>query len=254
MNSKSHGFIVKTFFFVSIICSVFGATLAADVEADLGVGSAYVWRGMVLNDELVMQPSLTVVAGNFSFNVWGNFDLTDRDGAAVDSGNFSEVDLTISWTHSFDKVALDIGVINYMFPNAGLTNSDTTELYVSASLDVVLEPSLTIYYDIDSIDGYYASLGIGHTFAVSDKTEIGLSGSYAFADSGFRDGYFGVDSSGAVDLAAGINVSVAINDAVGFSVGVVHSTLSDSDIEIAAAAIYADDSDTTLSTGFSFGW
>ena len=56
------------------------ATLALDGRVDLSVQSAYIWRGMVLNDEPVFQPSVTVWSGGFSASVWGNVNMTADNG------------------------------------------------------------------------------------------------------------------------------------------------------------------------------
>lgn len=58
-----------------------GAAGAAEVAAGGDLYSAYVWRGITLNDGLVAQPSMDVSVGGFNFNVWGNFDIDDYDDA-----------------------------------------------------------------------------------------------------------------------------------------------------------------------------
>ena len=52
------------------------STLSASI--DLPILSAYVWRGQVLNDEGVVQPSATISKGGFSLNYWQNFALTEH--------------------------------------------------------------------------------------------------------------------------------------------------------------------------------
>ena len=66
-----------------------GQAAAATATATLAANSAYVWRGLTFNDGLVLQPSMDVRQGGFAFNVWGNLDLDDYNGA-VDDGE--EVD------------------------------------------------------------------------------------------------------------------------------------------------------------------
>jgi hypothetical protein len=62
---------------------------------DVPVLSAYVWRGQVLVDDPVVQPTFTVAKGGFSINWWGNFNLDDN--ATGDDFEFSEHDITLSY-------------------------------------------------------------------------------------------------------------------------------------------------------------
>ena len=88
---------------------------AATTTAALDTNSAYVWRGLTFNDGLVLQPSLDVSTGGFAVNVWGNLDIDDYNGA-VDDGEFSEVDLTASYTWKLGPVDASLGAIEYLFP------------------------------------------------------------------------------------------------------------------------------------------
>lgn len=232
-------------------CAMIGSAQAADVEAELGVYSAYVWRGLIVNDEAVLQPSLTVGAGNFSINVWGNFDLTDSLG---DSAQFSEIELTISYAHKVGSALFEAGVVNYMFPNLAteVPDTDTTEVYFSAAFDVILEPSVTFYYDVDVIEGHYLIFGIGHTFKINEKTNLGMEATYGFGGSSYVDGYFGVDDSGPIDLGLGVFLRYSINDAVGFSAGVHYMSLMGSALKESVGDEYG--TKTTFSTVFTFMW
>ncbi|MCK4379240.1 MAG: hypothetical protein KAW01_07850, partial [Deltaproteobacteria bacterium] len=119
---------------------------AVSLDAEALIISKYVWRGLEVNEDFVLQPSITTAYGGFSFNVWGNMDLTnfgeDECVYTADcddrSGQFTEVDLTIDYTYSWEKFSLSAGVINYLFPNWD-GSEDTFELYLSGSVDVLLQ-------------------------------------------------------------------------------------------------------------------
>ena len=89
-----------------------GQAAAATATATLATNSAYVWRGLTFNDGLVLQPSLDVSTGGFAVNVWGNLDIDDYNGA-VDDGEFSEVDLTASYTWKLGPVDASLGAIEH---------------------------------------------------------------------------------------------------------------------------------------------
>jgi len=44
----------------------------------------YIWRGFLLDDDPVFQPSFTVSATGFAVSGWGNFDLDDEDALMSD--------------------------------------------------------------------------------------------------------------------------------------------------------------------------
>lgn len=141
------------------------AAQAADVFLDVPVVSKYVWRGLEANQEAVVQPSLTVALPyGLSFNLWGNMDLTgygEEAGYGNRSGEFTELDLTGSWSYSLSPLTLTGGVISYIFPGIGAT---THELFASVSADVIAKPTLSVYSDVDEVKGSYFLLGLAHSF------------------------------------------------------------------------------------------
>jgi len=86
--------------------SPFTTTFSTDVL------SQYIWRGLAFSkDSAVIQPSITMTYGDWSANVWGNFDTARHsdnpfylfNGSLLgQEGNakWSETDITVSWTHT----------------------------------------------------------------------------------------------------------------------------------------------------------
>jgi hypothetical protein len=143
--------------------------------------SSYVWRGQKLSHGWVVQPSAGITYGGFGANLWANYDSDTR----VDEGNgheghgeFTETDITLNYSHSFDKLSLTGGYIYYALNNV----PDTQELYISAGYDVLLNPTLTVYYDYDEGRGAFIVASIGHSFEVSllkgMNLNLGASASY----------------------------------------------------------------------------
>ncbi|MDE0838926.1 MAG: MltA-interacting MipA family protein, partial [Kiritimatiellae bacterium] len=161
------------------------ATLAAEASLDAAVYSAYDWRGQVLNDEAVLQPSIDVSSDNgLTVNVWGNFDLTDSVG---DSEEFSEVDITVSYDLDLGENALgaQIGLIEYLFPKEDdVADADTREIFVGLSETVgEFDLSLTAYLDIDEVDGAYINAAVEHALSVGEEIGLVAGASVAFATS-----------------------------------------------------------------------
>ena len=150
--------------------------LAVDISVDTAVNSRYIWRGIVLNDHMVFQPGVTVGGNGFSFNVWGNMDLTDDYDHEFE---FNELDYTLSYDWEHSGVAWSVGVISYTFPNTPL--SSTMEAYAGFTLtDVTFSPSATLYYDFDEVEGFYLELGGSHSF--ENGVSLGLVLGYGSED------------------------------------------------------------------------
>ena len=137
------------------------APLAAHAEDAAGKGSfsaafasRYVWRGQILSEGFVAQPTVGITLGGFSANLWSNIDLDnaeeDDDGIVM-----NETDLTLNYTVPVGPVSLTGGFIHYDFDGC-----DTQEIYLTGALAVLLNPSLSLYYDIDEGEGGFAVLAV----------------------------------------------------------------------------------------------
>jgi hypothetical protein len=218
-------------------------------SADVVLDSSYVWRGQVLNDEPVLQPSLTFEQEAWSLTVWANLDLTDRNLAA---GELGEVDLDLSSTFSVAGVPLTLGTIEYLFP--GSSGANTGEVYASIAPDVVLEPALTISYDWDQIEGFYAELSLGHAFALSERTTLDLRAASGWASSDFSGGYFGVDHAGACDGRLAASLEVAVSPELALSAAARYTWFWGSDLGDAAAATYGEQRLLAATLGLSYAF
>lgn len=194
-----------------------GQAAAATATATLAANSAYVWRGLTFNDGLVLQPSMDVRQGGFAFNVWGNLDLDDYNGA-VDDGEFSEVDLTASYTKTLGPVDASLGVIEYLFPGGA---ASTTELFAGLSWGFApgLSAATQFFYDVDQVEDYYLSLGLGYEYSLSETTTLALGGSVGLAGEDFAAFYAGGTDGGFFNytLTAGINYALTEAWTVGAS-------------------------------------
>ena len=194
------------------------------VSADVGVFSQYVWRGYAFSDDsIVIQPSATVSYKGFSMNLWGNLDTDYGDDA-----DFNETDLTFSYDWSYDTVSMGVGYIFY-----GLEGEDSMELYYTIGFDTILAPSITIYRDIDAFKGWYISLGIGHSIALTDEVSLDLSGSVGYYD--LDD----VDYSELHDGTIGASMTFPVNDYISITPSLTYtfglSSEAKDDIELVSA-------------------
>ena len=156
-----------------------------DAEAELPVYSKYVWRGMMNVDDYVLQPSASLSLMGFKAGFWGNVDLTDINEQSM---KFTEVDWTLGWGMSLPFLDFGLGLIYYTFPQ--IDDASTTELYLSAKVNVILSPSLVIYQDLDAIKGGYWDFNIGHDFALGETAKLNLSGGVGLGSQSYMEGYF----------------------------------------------------------------
>ncbi|MFH1782058.1 MAG: TorF family putative porin [Candidatus Omnitrophota bacterium] len=173
------------------------------ISSDIGFFSKYMWRGMKLDDDPVMQPGVYISGYGFEVSVWGNIDM-DSD----DSLTSEEVDYAISYSYSIPEtpVSLSGGFTYYDFPKA---DSASREWFVGVSLDTILSPSLTLYHDFGEEDsgggsGDYLYLGLSHSEPIGDSpVSLDLSGGIGYNEELFING-----EGGHVNLGAGFTIQL----------------------------------------------
>ena len=144
-----------------------------EFSADVAFLSQYVWRGYGLSkDSLVIQPSITAGFKGFALNLWGNLDTNYDDTGS----KWNETDLTFSYGHSFGIVGLEAGYIYYALDGV----DDSKEFYLSAGVDVLLAPTLTVYREIASYKGWYIDLGLSHSFELPHEMSLDLGATFAY--------------------------------------------------------------------------
>ncbi len=205
-----------------------GPVAAADVTLGTDIMSAYVWRGITINDGMVIQPSLDVSYKGFGVNVWSNLDVDDYDGE-FESGEFSEVDFTLSYGYDIDRFSLGVAYAEFLFP--GTSTESTREISATVDIDIFngLYAGLGFFYDIDEIDDFYASAKLGYAAQISDKFGLDFSALCGYAnedwavantgtDNGFHDYLLSATATYTVienlDLSVYLNYADSIDDDV----------------------------------------
>ncbi len=206
----------------AVVLMAASTVFSADATLNMDVNSAYVCRGVTYNDGLVLQPSLDVLKGGFDVNIWGNLDIDDYDGI-LDSGEFSELDLTMTYSRSFDKLSLTGGVIGYVY-SAGGGDKTTAELYGNASYALAdkITLGLAVYYDVDEFkDTCYSMASLAYTQPVGDKVSVtaGAAAGYMaraskYGESGFNEYKLSLKASYALTDTLGLGANINYTDAI----------------------------------------
>lgn len=216
------------------------------VSVDATVLNKYIWRGIPLTDGPVFQPSVTVGFGGLSLNAWMNADLDDVNGNEY---KLNEFDFLAEYSFNLDKVSLTVGLLRYTFPNTDFDS--TTEFYGTISLDSPLNPSVTIYQDIDLVEGTYLS------FAVSES--LPLEGTFHTFDLGATLGYgtedhnlfyYGVNESCMTDLLLSGSFNFVVDENLTLIPQVMFSMFMDDAIK----DNFADDSYFIFGVGASYAF
>jgi uncharacterized protein (TIGR02001 family) len=149
----------------------------AGTSASVAVSSGYLWRGLMISGPA------PAVSGDLYYNhdsgayagIW-----TSSEGFA----NSQETDLNVGFSKSFGDAGIDIGVYEYLYPNAvnsdsedALSDTDASEFYiggkfgpVGAKLFVNTETTDNMYLTIDGSFGKFGA-HIGMTMNEDDAAE-----------------------------------------------------------------------------------
>ncbi|MCK4404067.1 MAG: TorF family putative porin [candidate division Zixibacteria bacterium] len=190
-------------FTVVLVFLLFSSPVFSEVgfQSDVTLVSRYIWRGFdtIANDRPAIQPSITFAFGKSGvwLNLWSAIALADKD--------FVELDLIAGYDKVCSKdITFSAGVGYFTFPNMPHypdKNSTSPEAYTGITLSSPpLTACLTLYYDFNVGDGFYATLSLNQSIPVKSKVlcftfVIGYTTQY-------RD--FGVDP-GFSDICLGIS-------------------------------------------------
>lgn len=237
---KMKGVIVLAVLLIGLVSATAWAS-DADVSAGVDFNSAYVWRGLTFNDGFVVQPYLDVTKGGFGLNVWSNYDVDDYDGA-VESGEFSEVDLTASYGFAIGELDAGIGYIEYLFPAGG---AGTREVYFSLGTGVTeaFSVGFDLYYDFDEVDDFYSALSCSYDIALDDKASLGFGASMGFAG----DEYCADGDAGLFDYSLSASYGYEIDESWSIGLGVTYVAPFDEDKLVDDVNTYG-----TFSIGYAF--
>lgn len=203
MKEHMHPVFILCLFFMPGGESVFaGDKVQFEITTDFF--SKYIWRGQNLDDDPVFQPGLSIGYGGLTAAIWGNLEMTNING---NSGDFSELDYSFDYSadlSGMEGVGYSIGVIYYDFP--GTSVKDTTEVYWGLNLDLLLNPSVTVYHDVDEAEGTYISLGaehsVGKIIELGPNVPVGMDigASLGWGSGSYNRYYWGTDQSKLNDL------------------------------------------------------
>jgi hypothetical protein len=198
--------------------------------ATLDIYSAYIWHGMIMNDEPVLEPDLALTYsfgdyGSVTADAWMNFDTTDNNSQTSFAG-MNEIDYTLQYAVNVGDFSLGIGHIWYTFPAISDTQyyPSTREIFVSAAYnnDIVV-PFIKAYYDYARVDGTYVTVGLRKEMTFDKLTagaEVSLSGaSHPYTEYYYAGGesqYWFTDAQAVIYTKYAITANVFVGARIGW--------------------------------------
>lgn len=203
MKFLSHGI-------VALLLLVLGtpAMAAIEVEGDAYVNfsSMYLWRGYDLSSgDSVMQGGMDLSFKGLTLSYWSNYNL--------DSSTLDETDIVVDY--SFDAselVSISLGHILYSVQGA----DDTSEVYAGVTLNTLLEPTLTAYYDYDEFSGdVFVTAAIGHSIDLQENLSLSIGALASYSDNDVYNALHNAEFSAGLDYT--VIEQVTLSPAMVFS-------------------------------------
>jgi hypothetical protein len=181
--------ISSTFFVVTIS---FGAEEKKDFSGEVSVSalSQYIWRGQELSrHSMVLQPSFTLGYKGFSANIWGNWDSAPYFKG---KSHWNETDYTLSYENEYRLLNYGVGFMHYDM----VDEENSQEVCLKLGLNVLLNPTLTVYKEIEHDLYTYFLFAVSHSIPLSKRLELSLSASAGYLVSDDAVEYPEIDKHG----------------------------------------------------------
>jgi opacity protein-like surface antigen len=175
---------MKKFGIFFVACALCMAAMVSTAKAEVVVSgdvyasmyNKYLFRGVDLSDnKWVSQFGADLSYKGLTLSYWSNLLTHDGNilGAAFESGDISETDITLNYEYSpIELLTFNVGNTFYSLENF----EDTNEIYLKTSVNTLLSPTLSIFYDWDQSKetGLFYSLSVGHTFELMKGLGLNL--------------------------------------------------------------------------------
>ncbi len=200
----------------TIAAGLVASVASAGVSTTFDFASAYVFRGVTLNDGAVFQPGIEASGfgmpeewGGVAFGAWGNYDINDYDGN-VPGSTFTETDWYVSYSlPSFvDGLDLFLGYAEYTY--GGPARDE--ELNFGAGYEVAgVGLGLTLYQGVGGLIGQqtYIEATAGYGMDFTEELSGSIDASVGFIT--YDDSVTGLDD-GFHNYSIGASIGYALSD------------------------------------------
>ena len=173
-------------------------------KVDLNFSSEYIWRGMELNHQFVMQPSARISESGFELEAIGNLDMSSSN---ENRGKFTRWIYRAGLAKRSREGSAAISYIYYDNKNLGF--SKTQEIAMEVEYGYPFFGGGDIYYDFDNADGFYFRSKIGFYGDIGPLRLIPIV-TMGYATGNYQDYYFGVDEDTFLDAVISLKAEFNI--------------------------------------------
>jgi len=173
-------------------------------KVDLNFSSEYIWRGMELNNQFVMQPSARISESGFELEAIGNLDMSSSND---NRGKFTRWIYRAGLAKRTSEGSAAISYIYY--DNKKLGFSKTQEIALEVEYGYPFFGGGDIYYDFDNADGFYFRSKIGFYGDIGPLRLIPIV-TMGYATGNYQNFYFGVDEDTFLDFVASLKAEFNI--------------------------------------------
>jgi hypothetical protein len=180
-----------------------------DLDVATSLNSTLIFRGRHLYDGLNLQPS---IQPRYSFGEYGTVSgllwfLAPLEGESSTDTYFA-MDEGLAYDYTVSRFTFSVGQYWYGYPKRSDSINSTSELWGALSLDTILSPSFTVYWDYDAFDSLYYEISLSHTFQQSGEGAFNLT---FFSSLGFASHAEKVyDHGGLVQITSGVSTDLAV--------------------------------------------
>lgn len=224
------------------IMMMMGAVLAAGVANAVDFGatadfaSAYIFRGVTVNDGLVFQPGASISGlpipaeyGVITLGNWGNYDIAEN---ANGKHELSEVDYYATYTLPVKVVDLSATYTEYTYLHGVPTDREVALAVGKAIGETGLYPSLTVNYGLDGgvKEDWYIQGGLGYSKNLTEALALSSSVKVAYAiDDGGKDGFN--DATASMGLAYKLTENWSIKGSLNYVAQLDDEVLTDDEYD-----------------------
>jgi len=204
---------------------------------DASIVSRYVFRGMLINDDPVVQPQASFYLGPMSLSAWGNLDLSKENDSR---GRFSEVRYIADFAFEIaEALQIYAGGIYYTYPNDTFVPNfpsqprehDTWEAYAGATVDFFIRPSVTVFQDVKRANGTYVVGAAAFDLDLTDGLALQLSSSVGWGSRDYNEYYFNVNEKAFTDAAVTASLPIQIGEVFVLTPFATFTTIMDTQLK-----------------------
>ena len=214
------------------------------VETD--VNSQYIWRGIVFEDHLVVQPSAWISAHGLTFSVWNNHVPANESGVAMGD----EVDFAAAYEHTRGPLTSELGFAYYVYPDQ-LESPATGEL--SARLGVAYSLfEFSTCHTLDVVEypnAYFGEIEASLETELRARVSGAVAAALGWGSPAFNLNYIGIEKGTMNVLSTRASVAYDLTDYLYLKPHLEYYYTLDSEL-----ADYVERSNVNVGTAIGLQW